>query len=97
MEIFVFGRFHARSGEEAAVVDAIRDLVEPTSKEPGCSSIYACRSARDPRLFYVHARWKDQAALDRHSELPHTMRFLERVAPLIDHALDVTRAERIAP
>jgi hypothetical protein len=25
------------------------------------------------------------------------MRFLERVAPLIDHALDVTRAERIAP
>jgi len=28
--------------------------------------------------------------------LPHTVRFLERVEPLIDHPLDVTRAVPIS-
>jgi len=28
--------------------------------------------------------------------LPHTVRFVERVQPLIDHPLDVTRTERIS-
>jgi quinol monooxygenase YgiN len=50
---------------------------------------------RDPLLFYIHSRWKDEAAFERHAGLPHTLRFVERVAPLIDHALDVTRAGRI--
>jgi quinol monooxygenase YgiN len=51
---------------------------------------------RDPRLFYIHSRWKDEAAFDLHAELPHTVRFLARARPLIDHALDVTRTERCA-
>jgi len=27
--------------------------------------------------------------------MPHTRHFLERVAPLIDHPLDIARAERV--
>lgn len=30
-----------------------------------------------------------------HAGLPHTVRFLERVQPLIDHPLDVTRTGQI--
>jgi quinol monooxygenase YgiN len=95
MEVFVFARFHARPGHEGAVADALRDVVAPTREEPGCLDIRAFRSIRDPRLFYVHSRWKDEAAFERHATLPHTVRFLERVEALIDHALEVTRAERI--
>lgn len=58
-------------------------------------SIGAFRSTRDGQLFYVHSRWTDEAAFEIHAGLPHTVRFLERVAPLIDHPVDVTRAERI--
>jgi quinol monooxygenase YgiN len=96
MELFVFARFHARPGNEAAVADAMRDCLAPTRAEPGCLSIQHFRSTRDPQLFYIHSVWKDEVSFERHAELPHTVRFLERVQPLIDHPLDVSRTERIA-
>jgi quinol monooxygenase YgiN len=78
------------------VESALRDTVAPSREEPGCLSIHAFRSLRDRRLFYIHSRWKDEAAFEVHAGLPHTVRFIERVAPLIDHPLDVNRTERIA-
>jgi quinol monooxygenase YgiN len=96
MELCVFARFHARPGHEAALAEAMRDGLALTRGEPGCLSIHHFRSIRDPQLFYIHSRWKDEAAFERHAGLPHTVRFLERVQPLIDHPLDVARTERIA-
>jgi quinol monooxygenase YgiN len=95
MELFIFARFHAHPGNEGVVAQAMLDNLAPTREEPGCLSIHAFRSTRDPRLFYIHSRWRDEAAFERHADLPHTVRFLGRVEPLIDHPLDVTRAERI--
>ena len=95
MELVIFARFHARPGQEHAVGDAVRGVVVRTREEPGCLAIGAFRSTRDGRLFYIHSRWKDEAAFERHAGLPHTVRFIERVTTLIDHAVDVTRAEPI--
>ena len=95
MELFIFGRFHALAGHESAAADALLDVLAPTRGEPGCLNIHAFRSSRDPQLFYVHSRWKDETAFERHAGLPHTIRFVARVEPLIDHPLDLTRAERI--
>ena len=95
MELFIFARFHVRPGHEGAVAEALLDVLAPSREELGCLSIHALRSIRDPQLFYIHSRWKDEAAFEQHATLPHTVRFVECVAPLIDHALDVTRAERI--
>lgn len=94
MPLFIFARFHARLGQETAVAEALRAVLAPSSEERGCLGIQAFRSIRDPRLFYIHSRWKDEAAFDSHAGMPHTVRFIERVTPLIDHALDVTRAEQ---
>jgi quinol monooxygenase YgiN len=94
--LYIFARFHARPGQEAAVAEAMRDGLGPAREEPGCVSIQHFRSIRDPRLFYIHSAWKDEAAFEIHAGLPHTVRFLERVQPLIDHPLDVNRTERIA-
>jgi quinol monooxygenase YgiN len=96
MELFIFARFHARAGQEEAVAEALRDTVAPSREEAGCLNIHAFRSLRDPRLFYIHSRWKDEAAFEHHADLPHTVRFIERVQPLIDHPLDVNRTENIA-
>jgi len=95
MELFIFARFHARPGNEGAVAVVLRDVLGSSREEPGCLNIHAFRSTRDPQLFYIHSRWNDEAAFEHHAGLPHTVRFLERVEPLIDHPLDVTRAERI--
>ncbi len=95
MELFIFARFHSRQGNEDAVAQALLDVLVPSREEPGCLSIHAFRSIRDPQLFYIHSLWKNEPAFENHAGLPHTVRFLERVEPLIDHPLDVTRAKRI--
>ena len=92
MPLVVFARFHARQGNEEAVADLMRKQIVPVRAKPGCLAIESFQSTRDSRLFYFHSRWVDESAFDRHAVLPHTVRFLERIQPLIDHPLDVTRA-----
>src|ERR1700733_907349 len=94
-ELFIFARFHARPGNEQAVAEAVASTLGPTRAEAGCLSIQAFHSIRDPRLFYIHSRWTSEEAFETHASLPHTVSFLERVEPLIDHPLDVTRAHMI--
>jgi quinol monooxygenase YgiN len=94
-ELFIFARFHARAGAQAAVEEALRDVLGPSRDESGCLSINLFRSPTDPRLFYIHSRWTNEAAFDLHASLPHTERFTDRIAPLIDHELEVKRTTLI--
>lgn len=85
MELFIFVHFHGRPSAEKAVEEALHEVVTSTREETGCVSIHAFRSIRDPQLFYIHSRWTNEAAFETHATLPHTVRFIERVKPLIDH------------
>jgi len=95
VEQYVFVRLHARGGEESAVEGALREAQGPSREERGCLGFHLYRSMRDRRLFYIHSRWTDEAAFQKHAELPHTVRFLERVDALLDQPRDVTRAKMI--
>ena len=90
-QLFIFARFRAKPGAENAVEAALSEIVAPTRAEPGCVGINTFRSTRDPQLFYLHSTWVDEAAFDLHAGLPHTVKFLDAVQPLIEHELDVTR------
>jgi quinol monooxygenase YgiN len=92
-QLFVFARFHARAGCEDALRKAVHDAVIRSRQEEGCLGIHGFRSIHDPQLFYIHARWVNEAAFDRHADLPHTVEFVKEVEQLIDHPLDVTRAQ----
>jgi quinol monooxygenase YgiN len=89
---FIFVRFHVHEGREAEAAAAMRAVVPPSRAEPGCLSIDAFAATRNPRLFYIHSRWVDEAAFDLHATLPHTVRFVETMTPLIDHPFEATRA-----
>lgn len=95
MEIFVFARLHARPGKRDDVQRAMFQVQGPTRREPGCLSYGAFHSVRDPDEFYIHSRWKDMEAFERHAELPHTTRFVESVEPILDHPFLVTLAEQL--
>jgi len=95
MEICIFARFHAKPGNEEAVSEAMLEGMIPAKEEPGCLGIQHFRSVRDPQLFFLFSRWRDAEAFERHAELPHTVRFLEVVEPLIDNAFDIHRTEQI--
>jgi len=55
----------------------------------------AYASVRNPRLFWIHSRWADEAAFQVHAGLPNTQRSVERAEQLIDHPFDATRARAI--
>ena len=96
MELFIFARFHAREGEEAALAAVLGEQVPAARVEPGCLAIAAHRSIRDPRLFWIHSRWSSEAAFEVHAELPQTARFVTRMEQLIDHPFEATRNRAIA-
>jgi quinol monooxygenase YgiN len=95
MEQDVFVRLRAREGEEKAVKEALLEVMGPSREEAGCVSFHVFRGMRDRRLFYIHSQWVDEAAFQRHAELAHTKKFLERVDALVEVAREVTRTERI--
>jgi quinol monooxygenase YgiN len=95
MELFIFARFHAREGEEPTLAEVLRRQIRFVRGEAGCRMIDAYQSTRDPRLFYIHSRWADEAAFEIHANLPNTLDFLERVERLTDRELDVTRARSL--
>jgi len=47
MELFIFGRFHAREGCEDALGEAMRKVVNATREEAGCVGWGACSAACD--------------------------------------------------
>jgi quinol monooxygenase YgiN len=96
MELVIFARFHTREGQEDAMAALLREQVAATRTEPGCLAINAYRSVRDPRLFWIHSRWTDEAAFEVHAKLPRTDRFVERSEQLIGHPFDATRTHIIA-
>lgn len=70
MEITIFARFHALDGKEGTVASELRDAVIRVRTGPGGLGIEVYRSVRDPRLFWLHSRWVDEPAFDKHAERP---------------------------
>jgi quinol monooxygenase YgiN len=78
-------RFEPRPGCEDACREALGAIVEPSRAEPGCSSFQVFESVRAPVTFAIHSTWVDEAAFDTHARLPHTVRFIATVEPLLTH------------
>ena len=95
MEMRLIGRFHVKEGREADAEAALREVVVPTRTEAGCLEIHALRSKSDPRLFFIHSRWRDEKSFEQHAAEPHTVRFVSLMQTMIDHAWDTNRAEVI--
>jgi quinol monooxygenase YgiN len=95
VEVFVFARLHARPGKRNEVQQAMFEVQGPTREEAGCLAYGGFHSIRDPDEFYIHSRWQNVGAFERHAGLPHTVRFLASVEPLLDHPFRASLAERL--
>jgi quinol monooxygenase YgiN len=96
MDLFIFARFHARAGQEAAVAATLCKQIVLVRGEDGCLAITAYRALRDAHLFYIQSRWTDDAAFERHAELLNTVAFVERMETLIDHPFEATRVRLLS-
>lgn len=96
MELYIFARFRVREGNEEAVLEQMRDVLLPTSGEPGCLAVKGFRSIDDPCLFYIHSHWENVAAFERHANLSHTRRFMDNIKPMVITSEVVRTAEQAA-
>ena len=95
MELYIFGRFLVLDGKESVFEAALGEVVTATRAEAGCLEVHGYRGGRNPRLYYLHSRWKDVETFELHAKLPHTENFLEQVEKLLEEARDVKRCVRI--
>jgi quinol monooxygenase YgiN len=89
-------RFEPQPGKEAAFRGELLKVLEPSRQEPGCLGMEIFESVREPVTFAIHSEWVDEAAFDRHAELPHTVRFIQAAEELLTHSVQGLRARRIA-
>lgn len=94
-ERYGFVRLRAREGQEAAVEEALREVMAASRAEAGCLDFHIFRSMRDRRLFFIHSKWASDEAFAEHGKLAHTLRFLERVDELVDQPRETARTEKI--
>jgi len=89
-------RFEPLPGKEAEFREAMLRNAGPTRAEAGCLAIRIFESIREPVTFAIYSEWVDEAAFERHAELPHTVRFLEAAGRLLAHPVHGLRAREIA-
>jgi quinol monooxygenase YgiN len=89
-------RLEPRPGKEQEFRDALLRVAEPTRTEMGCLAINVFESLGQPAVFAIHSEWVDEAAFERHAQLPHTVRFLEAADELLTHAVQGLRTQWIA-
>lgn len=88
-------RFEVRPGREEEFRQALVQVLAPTRAEPGCLAIHAFESVREPVIFSIHSEWVDEAAFETHSQLPHTLRFLEAAERCLTHPVRGLRLREI--
>jgi quinol monooxygenase YgiN len=94
MQVTVFVYLHAHPSTRVALQTAVAQILAPTREEPGCLSVEAFCAAHDPQELITFSRWDNQAAYEHHTQMSHTVGFLERAVPLLDRPLrvSITRA-----
>lgn len=93
--IRVVASVRARRGCEEETKKILIGLLEPTRREPGCTSYHLCQDSADPGCFVFVEEWASEAALDRHMTLTHVEEALRRVGPLLADTPEIRRLRRI--
>ena len=89
---------HVRAKEEALekVKQECLALVAPSRAEEGCLNYDLHQSMDDATLFVFYENWVSREALDRHLEMPHSLRFDEQTRGLLAHETEITFWEMLS-
>jgi len=75
----------AKPGQQDALEQALRALVEPSRAEAGCGQYDLHRDLADPRVFYVIEQWASDAVLEAHNASAHFRDFQSSAGDTLEH------------
>jgi (4S)-4-hydroxy-5-phosphonooxypentane-2,3-dione isomerase len=77
-----------KPGQEEKCKEYIRIMQEHTRKEPGCLLYIGHQSTENPRRFFFYEQYKDEAALDAHSNAPYFKQYVTNgLSPILEQRI----------
>ncbi len=95
MSVHFFVQFEPAPGRETEFRDALLKVEGPSRAEAGCVALHVFESLRQPSRFAIHSEWADEAAFERHAQLPHTVKFVKAAEGLLAHEIQGLRTRQI--
>jgi quinol monooxygenase YgiN len=97
--LMVIGTIRVEPDAVARMRPVMEELAAATRQEDGCIEYGCAEDLLDPGLIHVKEIWRDEAALDRHRQTPHTARAREAMGGLnvLGGGLEVCDVEAFRP
>jgi quinol monooxygenase YgiN len=83
-QIIVVAHFTAKPGKEAALLELLCSLMEPTRKEAGCLRYELNQEIENPAAFTFAEKFSSREAFESHVKSPYIKGFGERSPDLIE-------------
>jgi quinol monooxygenase YgiN len=93
MVVVIAGTITLDPAQREPAIDAVRQLMEDTRREPGCIAYTFSGDFEDPGVFHLFEEWESQEALERHFKAPHMAKFQARIPKLGFRGMQVLRYE----
>jgi quinol monooxygenase YgiN len=84
--IVLVALYQVKPGHGDVVAEALTRVSQMVAEtEPGCPLFQICRSQEDPNHFLLYEHYIDEAALQKHREMPAYLEIVQKeIAPLLD-------------
>lgn len=82
-EYIVMATAKAQPGKEADLERALRDVVEPTRRQPGCLSFHLYRPLDTPGTIIAFECWATEADHDAHIQGEHVQKLIAAFGDII--------------
>ncbi|HEX8494344.1 MAG TPA: putative quinol monooxygenase [Pyrinomonadaceae bacterium] len=89
-KLTVLARVYAKEDAAEKVRQECLALVAPSRAEEGCINYDLHQSVDDKTHFVFYENWVSREALDKHLEMPHSLRFDERTSGLLAQETEIT-------
>ena len=97
--LLVIGTIRVPPESVARMRPVMEELAAATRQEDGCIEYGCAEDLLDPGLIHVKEIWRDQPALDRHRQTPHTAKAREAMGGLnvLGGELQIAEVEAFRP
>jgi len=75
----------ARPGQQDALEQHLRALIEPTRAEAGCGQYELHQDLANPLAFYMVEQWASDEALQAHDASAHIQHFRNQAGAFLEH------------
>jgi len=93
--IYMFAKFHAKSGKEQELKKRLLEMVTHTRKEDGCVFYNLHIDQKQSDIFYFMECWRDQPALDFHMSTPYVQAIIRDSEDLTQDGIEISYMDLI--